>query len=84
MHGASRWKDFSTADHLALELDAAWEQPKEEGNKRLKEGDHLGAAKHDLLLEVCAPQEHGDQLLLPRDEAIDDGLRRFRLRRDPS
>ena len=61
MHGASRWKDFSTADHLALELDAAWEQPKEEGNKRLKEGDHLGAAKlyRDAALLAMGPLEGG-------------------------
>jgi len=61
MHGASRWKDFSTADHLAPELDAAWEQPKEEGNKRLKEGDHLGAAKlyRDAALLAMGPLEGG-------------------------
>ena len=61
MHGASRWKDFSTADHLALELDAAWEHPKEEGNKRLKEGDHLGAAKlyRDAALLAMGPLEGG-------------------------
>ena len=61
MRGASRWKDISTADHLALELDAAWEQPKEEGNRRLKEGDHLGAAKlyRDAALLAMGPLEGG-------------------------
>jgi hypothetical protein len=58
---STRWKDFSAAEHVARNADAAWEAPKNRGNDLLKDGQFREAAKQyrDAALLALGPLEGG-------------------------